>query len=30
VRRVPTWLHIVAIWPLPVFILLHVLTIYAF
>ena len=29
-RRVPTWLHIFAIWPLPVLILFHVLTIYAF
>lgn len=30
VRRVPTWLHILAIWPLPVLILFHVLTIYAY
>ncbi len=29
-RRVPTWLHILAIWPLPVLILFHVLTIYAY
>lgn len=29
-RRLPTWLHILAIWPLPVLILFHVLTIYAF
>ena len=29
-RRVPAWLHILAIWPLPVLILFHVLTIYAF
>ena len=29
-RRLPTWLHIFAIWPLPVLILVHVLTIYAY
>ncbi|MEL6570079.1 MAG: FAD-dependent oxidoreductase [Pseudomonadota bacterium] len=29
-RRIPTWLHILAIWPLPVLILFHVLTIYAY
>jgi len=29
-RRWPTWLHILAIWPLPVLILFHVLTVYAF
>lgn len=29
-RRLPTWLHIFAIWPLPVLILFHVLTIYAY
>ncbi len=29
-RRVPTWLHILAVWPLPVLILAHVLTSYAF
>lgn len=29
-RRLPTWLHILAIWPLPTLILFHVLTIYAF
>ncbi|GAB5390479.1 MAG: hypothetical protein Alpg2KO_34470 [Alphaproteobacteria bacterium] len=29
-RRLPTWLHIIAIWPLPALILFHVLTIYAF
>lgn len=30
VRRIPTWLHILAIWPLPVLLLFHVLTVYAF
>ena len=29
-RRLPTWLHILAIWPLPVLLLFHVLTVYAF
>lgn len=29
-RRLPTWLHILAVWPLPVLILAHVLTSYAF
>ncbi len=29
-RRVPAWLHILAIWPLPVLLLFHVLTVYAF
>lgn len=29
-RRVPTWLHILAVWPLPVLILIHVLASYAF
>lgn len=29
-RRLPTWGHILAIWPLPVLILLHVLVIYAY
>ena len=29
-RRVPTWLHIIAIWPLPLLLLFHVLTVYAF
>lgn len=29
-RRLPTWLHILAIWPLPILILFHVLTIYAY
>ncbi len=29
-RRMPTWLHILAIWPLPVLLLFHVLTVYAF
>ncbi|MEM1163228.1 MAG: FAD-dependent oxidoreductase [Pseudomonadota bacterium] len=29
-RSLPTWLHILAIWPLPVLILLHVLGSYAF
>lgn len=29
-RRLPTWLHILAVWPVPVLILVHVLTSYAF
>ena len=29
-RRIPTWLHILAVWPLPVLILIHVLASYAF
>ncbi len=29
-KRIPMWLHILAIWPLPILILFHVLTIYAF
>ncbi len=29
-RRVPTWLHILAIWPLPLLLLFHVLTVYAY
>lgn len=29
-RRFPTWLHIVAVWPLPVLLLIHVLASYAF
>lgn len=29
-RALPTWLHILAIWPLPVLILVHVLTVYAY
>lgn len=29
-RRVPTWMHILAVWPLPVLLLFHILTIYAF
>ena len=29
-RRLPTWGHILAIWPLPVLLLLHVLVIYAY
>lgn len=29
-RQIPTWLHILAIWPLPVLILAHVLASYAF
>ncbi|MEC9196601.1 MAG: FAD-dependent oxidoreductase [Pseudomonadota bacterium] len=29
-RRLPTWLHILAVWPLPVLILAHVLASYAF
>ncbi|SPF78418.1 Nitrite reductase [NAD(P)H] [Pseudoprimorskyibacter insulae] len=29
-RKLPTWLHIIAIWPLPVLILIHVLASYAF
>lgn len=29
-RRLPTWLHILAVWPLPVLILIHVLASYAF
>ena len=29
-RRVPAWLHILAVWPLPVLILVHVLASYAF
>ena len=29
-RRLPTWVHIVAVWPLPVLLLVHVLTVYAF
>ena len=29
-RRLPTALHILAIWPLPVLILFHILTIYAY
>lgn len=29
-RRAPLWLHILAIWPLPVLLLFHVLTVYAF
>lgn len=29
-RKLPTWLHILALWPLPVLILFHVLASYAF
>ncbi len=29
-RKLPTWVHILTIWPLPVLILLHVLASYAF
>jgi nitrite reductase (NADH) large subunit len=29
-RKMPTWLHILALWPLPVLILFHVLASYAF
>ena len=29
-RRLPTWVHILAVWPLPVLILFHVLASYAF
>lgn len=29
-RYLPTWVHIVAVWPLPVFIVFHVLASYAF
>lgn len=29
-RRFPTWLHILAVWPLPALLLAHVLTVYAF
>lgn len=29
-RHMPTWLHVLAVWPLPVLILLHVLASYAF
>lgn len=29
-RSLPTWLHILAVWPLPVLILVHVLTVYAY
>jgi nitrite reductase (NADH) large subunit len=29
-RRLPTWLHILAVWPLPVLILTHVLASYAY
>ncbi|MEM1361336.1 MAG: FAD-dependent oxidoreductase [Pseudomonadota bacterium] len=29
-RRAPLWLHVIALWPLPVLLLLHVLTVYAF
>jgi nitrite reductase (NADH) large subunit len=29
-RRWPTWLHIIAIWPLPALLIAHVLTAYAF
>lgn len=29
-RRIPAWLHILAIWPLPVLLLFHILTVYAF
>ena len=29
-RRLPTWIHILAVWPVPVLILVHVLTSYAF
>ena len=29
-RKLPTWVHIFAVWPLPVLILIHVLTAYAF
>ncbi|MEL6523087.1 MAG: FAD-dependent oxidoreductase [Pseudomonadota bacterium] len=29
-RRLPTWLHIFAVWPLPVLLLFHVLASYAF
>jgi nitrite reductase (NADH) large subunit len=29
-RRLPTWLHIFAIWPVPVLLLVHVLASYAF
>lgn len=29
-RRVPAWLHILAVWPLPVLALFHILTVYAF
>lgn len=30
VRRIPTWIHIIAIWPLPVLLAAHVLASYAF
>ncbi len=29
-RRLPTWLHIIAVWPLPVLLAAHVLSSYAF
>ena len=29
-RRWPTWLHILALWPLPILVLAHVLMVYAF
>lgn len=30
VRRIPTWVHIIAIWPLPLLLAAHVLASYAF
>jgi nitrite reductase (NADH) large subunit len=27
-RRVPIWLHILAVWPLPLLLGLHILTVY--
>lgn len=29
-RGVPTWLHVIAIWPLPVLLLAHILSIYVY
>jgi nitrite reductase (NADH) large subunit len=29
-RRGPLWVHILALWPLPVLLLIHVLTVYAY
>lgn len=29
-RAVPLWIHILAVWPLPVLLIVHILTVYAF
>ena len=29
-RAVPMWIHIFAIWPLPVLLVIHILSVYAY